>query len=249
MDGKKETLLLRPLGDANLWKVEKLGSSEVVGYMAVYVDDMMIASKPVTEAVAKMVRGQWSTSEPEYASNASMRFLGMDLEKVKDGYVLQELHPGTSWTAWGGKRVSLCSKSGGVVLGPTNTKKGERGSGPKNMDCMRPIRTMLRLNYVCLTWCSPAFWAPWPICLLQPWMAVFPHFVPPRLDGWERPVGRSFFPLYCAHPSCVSDAERWGHLRVLESDLCPHPTAGAHATAAGVGAPSMLAVKGNPMYM
>ncbi|CAL1129213.1 unnamed protein product [Cladocopium goreaui] len=49
MDGKKETLLLRPLGDANLWKVEKLGS-EVVGYMAVYVD-MMIASKPVTEAV------------------------------------------------------------------------------------------------------------------------------------------------------------------------------------------------------
>ena len=157
MDGKKETLLLRPLGDANLWKVEKLGSSEVVGYMAVYVDDMMIASKPVTEAVAKMVRGQWSTSEPEYASNASMRFLGMDLEKVKDGYVLQELHPGTSWTAWGGKRVSLCSKSGGVVFGPTNTKKGERGSGPKNMDCMRPIRTMLRLNYVCLTWCSPAF--------------------------------------------------------------------------------------------
>ena len=135
MDGKKETLLLRPLGDANLWKVEKLGSSEVVGYMAVYVD-MMIASKPVTEAVAKMVRGQWSTSEPEYASNASMRFLGMDLEKVKDGYVLQELHRGTSWTAWGGKRVSLCSKSGGVVLGPTNTKKGERGSGPKNMDCI-----------------------------------------------------------------------------------------------------------------
>lgn len=42
MDGKKETLLLRPLGDANLWKVEKLGSSEVVGYMAVYVDDMVI---------------------------------------------------------------------------------------------------------------------------------------------------------------------------------------------------------------
>ena len=78
------------------------------------------------------------------------------------------------------KGCPLCSKSGGVVLGPTNTKKGERGSGPKNMDCMRPIRTMLRLNYVCLTWCSPAFWPPWPICLLQPWMAVFSTFCAPK---------------------------------------------------------------------
>ena len=91
IDGRKETLVLRPLGDANLWKVEKLGSSEVVGYMAVYVDDIMVvASKPVTEAVAKMVKSQWSTSEPEYASSESMRFLGMELEKVKDGFVLHQ---------------------------------------------------------------------------------------------------------------------------------------------------------------
>ena len=91
IDGKKETLVLRPLGDANLWKVEELGSSEVVGYMAVYIDDIMVvASKPVTDAVAKMVRSQWSTSVPEYASSESMRFLGMELEKVKDGFVLHQ---------------------------------------------------------------------------------------------------------------------------------------------------------------
>ena len=47
----------------------------------------------------------------------------------------------------GWKKGVPMSKSGGVVLGPTNTKKGERGSRPKNMDCMRPIRTISRLNY------------------------------------------------------------------------------------------------------
>lgn len=138
----------------------------------------------------------------------------------------------------GWKKVPM-SKSGGVVLGPTNTKKGERGSGPKNMDCMRPICTMSRLNYA---WPGAVllFDRPGPFaCSNHGWLSS--HILRPQ--GWT--VGNGLW------------ADRFFSLILRPSNLCfrcwtlrsspcsgKWPLPSSHrrcATAAGVGAPSMLA--------
>ena len=87
----------KPMDDPNLWaiqKVEVVPSSgvrswgKVLGHMIVYVDDiLMVGPKGVTDAASRTIQSSWSTSPPEYAKvgGGSMRFLGMEIQRLADG--------------------------------------------------------------------------------------------------------------------------------------------------------------------
>ena len=93
----KTTFGFRPLKDANLWAIQECSSSsvsstrewgEVLGYMIVYVDDvLMVGSKEVTDSASSTIQNVWKTSSPEYAvpGGAPMRFLGIEIQRLKDG--------------------------------------------------------------------------------------------------------------------------------------------------------------------
>ena len=113
---EKETLEMpfEPLGDANLWKIvgRPLGHQEssdggnrgdhsledekgkgshgeprVLGYMAVYVDDiMMIGSNAVVWETAEEIQRNRKTSTPKVAGpRSAMRFLGMEIDREENG--------------------------------------------------------------------------------------------------------------------------------------------------------------------
>ena len=60
----------------------------ILGYVAVYVDDLLIAGpRPLTDTVVKAVQNAWKTSQPEHLGPDPdcvpiLRFLGMNLERV-----------------------------------------------------------------------------------------------------------------------------------------------------------------------
>ena len=87
----------RPMEDPNLWAIQEVevdpSSGErnwgkVLGHMIVYVDDiLMVGPKGVTDAASRTIQSSWSTSPPEYAEvgGGSMRFLGMEIQRLADG--------------------------------------------------------------------------------------------------------------------------------------------------------------------
>lgn len=80
---------MHPLNDPNLWQiVSRVGSggTEVVGYLAVYVDDMLIiAPEDVIQHTAEHIQSQWRTSPLEMAGkDHTMKFCGMELEQEDD---------------------------------------------------------------------------------------------------------------------------------------------------------------------
>ena len=88
----------RPMEDANLWAIQEFTTGsmtsatrewgQVLGYMIVYVDDvLMVGSRSVTDAASDTIKKVWSTSCPEYAEpgGAPMRFLGIEIQRWKDG--------------------------------------------------------------------------------------------------------------------------------------------------------------------
>ena len=93
----------RQLEDANLWAIQEFSSSSgarswgaVLGYMIVYVDDvLMVGPKEVTDQASQMIQRVWETSNPEYAvpGGAPMRFLGIEIQRFKDG--MYYLHQGS----------------------------------------------------------------------------------------------------------------------------------------------------------
>ena len=105
----------RSMEDPNLWAIQEctteedgsLGWGQVLGHMIVYVDDvLMVGPKAVTDAASATIQNRWSTSAAEYAvvGGASMRFLGIEIQRLEDGsYFLHqecyareviERHPG-----------------------------------------------------------------------------------------------------------------------------------------------------------
>ena len=57
--------------EVNLWRVKsrRRGKSETIGYMAVYIDDMLVTgARRSVEAVLARIRETWDTSEPDLAS-------------------------------------------------------------------------------------------------------------------------------------------------------------------------------------
>ena len=137
----------RPLEDSNLWAIQEWedGSEkttgecgEVLGYMIVYVDDvLMVGSRPVTDAASATIKKIWSTSNPEYAEpgGAPMRFLGIEIERLVNGayylhqgcYVREVLdrHVSSSFIKVPGEG-GRCSV---VTVGSETTKDGGAGGG------------------------------------------------------------------------------------------------------------------------
>ena len=87
----------RPMEDPNLWAIQEFSTSEkegtkvwgkVRGHMIVYVDDiLMVGPRLITEAASRAIQKQWSTSPPEYSNvgGSSMRFLGIEIQRLQDG--------------------------------------------------------------------------------------------------------------------------------------------------------------------
>lgn len=111
---------LKILKDSNLWAIQEVVKDmptsmeewgRVLGYMIVYVDDvLMVGKKEVTDVASSTIQKVWSTSNPEYAvpGGSSMRFLGIEIQRLKDGtyylhqgsYVREVLDPGGSRSAF-----------------------------------------------------------------------------------------------------------------------------------------------------
>ena len=86
---------LRPtVVDSNLWKIVEVkdGGEMTVGYVVVYVDDILTAaSGPVMEGFHSWLRDTWECSEPEVVDDGrGARFLGMEVEKTNGGYSLSQ---------------------------------------------------------------------------------------------------------------------------------------------------------------
>ena len=97
VEGRQVSFGFRPLEDSNLWAIQEVvnqGSSSsrewgmVLGFMIVYVDDvLMVGPREVTDSASGTIQSKWSTSNPEYAvpGEAPMRFLGIEIQRLKDG--------------------------------------------------------------------------------------------------------------------------------------------------------------------
>ena len=87
----------QPMKDSNLWAIKEVENKgpaspeewgRVLGYMIVYVDDiLMVGDKKVTDVAGATIQRVWSTSNPEYSipGGTSMRFLGIEIQRLKDG--------------------------------------------------------------------------------------------------------------------------------------------------------------------
>eukprot|EP00439_Symbiodinium_sp_Y106_P017475 s8725_g2.t1 len=110
IDHGDEILRLRKLKeDANLWQVLKypragaelataaekseLKNGEYVGVIALYVDDILIAStKEIGQSVVRGLETQWELSHPEWLSKEgdSLKFAGFELEQTACGIRLHQ---------------------------------------------------------------------------------------------------------------------------------------------------------------
>lgn len=96
-EGEQLSFGFQPLKDANLWAIKEVAKEDslsevawgrVLGYMIVYVDDiLMVGQKELTDEASSTIQKVWSTSSPEYAmlGGAPMRFLGIEIQRFKDG--------------------------------------------------------------------------------------------------------------------------------------------------------------------
>ena len=89
LDGR--TFHLQPLlSEPNLWKIIEDqdilddDASLILGLVMTYVDDLFLVSQlKLIQELVKGIRQLWATTQPEYVSEAPVRFLGMDVSRVK----------------------------------------------------------------------------------------------------------------------------------------------------------------------
>ena len=90
MKSKEGIHFLPSAAEPNLWQIRS--EHALVGFLLVYVDDMLACAAPeVLPVVIGMLREEWQTSEPEHIAEDPVKFLGMELRQ-KDGvfYAMQE---------------------------------------------------------------------------------------------------------------------------------------------------------------
>ncbi|CAE7421078.1 Eef1g [Symbiodinium sp. CCMP2592] len=88
LDGQRIELM-RCRVEASWWKVVQ--GATLIGLLVIYVDDILIcALPPVIKAVAKAIQALWRTSALEFASEGRIRFLGIEIEKIPDGFALSQ---------------------------------------------------------------------------------------------------------------------------------------------------------------
>ena len=58
----------------------------LVGFLLVYVDDLMVASDPTTTSlIIKVLQDEWETFEPEVVGQKKVKFLGVELTQAPQG--------------------------------------------------------------------------------------------------------------------------------------------------------------------
>ena len=86
IDGRKISLA-RCRVESSWWKVVE--ESAVIGILVIYVDDILICSTPVVvKAVAEAIRSLWSTSPLAMASDGTIKFLGLEIERIDGGFAV-----------------------------------------------------------------------------------------------------------------------------------------------------------------
>ena len=75
---------LRPTPEGNLWQViatQADGKEKAVGYVAVYVDDLLaVGPDDVVRAVLQRITQEWKCSEPEFVGQGRcMKYCGFEL--------------------------------------------------------------------------------------------------------------------------------------------------------------------------
>ena len=78
--------------EPNLWSIMKGQGTDddrdewLVGFLLVYVDDLMVASDPATtHTIIQVLLDEWETSEPEVVGEKKVKFLGMELTQAPQG--------------------------------------------------------------------------------------------------------------------------------------------------------------------
>eukprot|EP00434_Breviolum_minutum_P024672 symbB.v1.2.021788.t1/scaffold1903.1/size96501/2 len=78
--------------ERHVWQVVPTTGGEAIGFLLVYVDDLLLLGKrPVLEGALEAVMGLWKCSKPEYLSaDKGMRFCGFELWEAEDGVILNQ---------------------------------------------------------------------------------------------------------------------------------------------------------------
>ena len=74
--------------DANVWMVVDSNSDEIIAYLALYVDDIMLVGKPsLVDEVAQTLASKWTTIPVSWSEiDSPISFDGFEVEKSLDGY-------------------------------------------------------------------------------------------------------------------------------------------------------------------
>ena len=89
MVGDRRIKLLQCRVEGSWWKL--VDDAVLVGLIVVYVDDLLICSTPpIIKAVSEAVKALWATSSLSWASDAGIRFLGIEIAKVEGGFMLNQ---------------------------------------------------------------------------------------------------------------------------------------------------------------
>ena len=144
--GEERKLGLVPLADPNLWVVKEwkadgkggvLFAGPSLGYLAVYVDDLLVvAERSTAEKLAQVLDATWPASPPEYveAGGPAMKFLGMEIQKSEKGDI--EVHQHCY--------AQELLQRNGVVARATHIKVPEEKEDPA--PALRTVREAQRLT-------------------------------------------------------------------------------------------------------
>ena len=78
--------------DSNIWRVSCKDTGELVCYLGLYVDDvLLIGPKEGARAVASVLQKVWTTTEPQWAEeNQPLCFDGYEIERKNGGYCVHQ---------------------------------------------------------------------------------------------------------------------------------------------------------------
>ena len=75
--------------ERNLWRIKDVTQQSTVGYLCVYVDDLLATGpRSVVDGVISAIKKSWEVSEPEWVDeNHWLRFCGFELQRLQGGGV------------------------------------------------------------------------------------------------------------------------------------------------------------------
>ena len=88
-EGKRVTLKQGTV-EPSWWSILQDGSL-LIGIVVVYVDDLLICGRTsIIKELAKAIRAIWRTSDLQLISDGSVRFLGIEVSRCKQGFALSQ---------------------------------------------------------------------------------------------------------------------------------------------------------------